>query len=410
MITEKLGPSEQKGKKVIFRIVICALILFAGLIGMKALGSLKKPPAEAVTTEPAVKVEVIRAEKKDCPIFINGYGEVKALNVVKIAPEISGKIIKVHPRLEAGEIIKKGEALFEIDSKDYVTAVNTGRNRLKILKRNRELAQKEYQRVNFLFRENNVGTESGVDIAEKTMLSTDDLFTQVEQALTIAETNLERCKVIAQFNGRISHVALEKGQFVAPGQHVVTLVDDSILEINVPIDSRYARKWLRFEDNKFKENQTWFSSLVRVQCRIIWSEGDIGQSWSGQLHRVVKFDQKTRTLTAAVRVDSKDIAIEKTKRFPLVDGMFCSVRIPGKTLKNVIRLPRLAVSYKKTVYTAMNNRLKTIPVTVDYIEGGYAYISEGLNKGDIVVTTRLIDPLENALLKIVEKKDGDNKS
>ena len=47
---------------------------------------------------------------------------------------------------------------------------------------------------------------------------------------------------------------------------------------------------------------------------------------------------------------------------------------------------------------------------LDYIEGGYAYISNGLNNGDIVLTTRLIDPLENALLKIVEKKDGDNNS
>ncbi|MBW2216490.1 MAG: efflux RND transporter periplasmic adaptor subunit, partial [Deltaproteobacteria bacterium] len=342
-------------------------------------------------------------------------GEVKALNIVNIAPEISGKIIKVHPRLEAGEIIKKGETLFEIDSKDYVTAVEAGRKRLKVLKRTRELAQKEYKRANLLFKENNVGTESGVDMAEKAMLSTDDLFAQVEQALTMAETNLERCKVIAQFNGRVSYVSLEKGQFVAPGQHVVTLVDDSILEINVPIDSRYARKWLRFEnngfeDNGFKKNQTWFSGLVRVPCRINWSEGDVGQSWSGQLHRIVKFDQKTRTLTAAVRVDSKNIALEKTKRFPLVEGMFCSVRIPGKTLKNVIRLPRLAVSYKNSVYTAVNNRLKTVPVTVDYVEGGYAYISSGLNKEDVVLTTRLIDPLENALLKIMEDKNGENKS
>ncbi|MBW2220121.1 MAG: efflux RND transporter periplasmic adaptor subunit, partial [Deltaproteobacteria bacterium] len=111
MTTEKLRTSEQKGKKVVFRIVICALVLFVGLVGMKVLGSLKKPPAEAEITEPALKVEVVRAEKKDYPIFINVYGEVKALNIVNIAPEISGKIIKVHPRLEAGEIIKKGETL-----------------------------------------------------------------------------------------------------------------------------------------------------------------------------------------------------------------------------------------------------------------------------------------------------------
>jgi len=49
-------------------------------------------------------------------------------------------------------------------------------------------------------------------------------------------------------------------------------------------------------------------------------------------------------------------------------------------------------------------------VNVEYIEGGYAYISNGLSQGDMVVTTRLIDPLENSLLKIVEIKNGDNES
>lgn len=409
MISEKLGTSGPKEKKIIFRIIICFLVLLAGFVGMKALGSLKKPPAEAVVTESQLKVEAIRVEKKDYPIFINGYGEVNALNVVSIAPEIAGKITRVHPRLKEGEVIKKGDILFEIDSKDYVTAVNAGRKRIEILKRTKELAGREYERIELLFRKNKVGTESGVDRAEQSMLSTDDLFIQVEQALTLAEINLERCKVAAQFNGRLSYVALEKGQFVAPGQHVLTLVDDSILEINVPIDSRFASNWLLFEDNGSKKNHT-FSDLVRVPCTIKWTEGDEGTSWTGLLHRIVKFDKKTRTLTAAVRINSEETMEDMTDGFPLVEGMFCSVRIPGKVLTRVIRLPRLSVSYNNTVYMAVDNRLKTAPVNVEYIEGGYAYISDGLRQGDMVVTTRLIDPLENALLKIVETTNGDNES
>lgn len=410
MISEKLATSGPKEKKIIFRIIICLLVLLAGFVGMKALGSLKKPPAEAVVTESQLKVEAISVEKKDYPIFINGYGEVNALHVVSIAPEIAGKITKVHPRLKEGEVIKKGDILFEIDSKDYVTAVNAGRKRIEILKRTKELARKEYERMELLFRKNKVGTESGVDRAEQSMLSTDNLYIQVEQALTLAEINLERCKVAAQFNGRVSYVALEKGQFVAPGQHVLTLVDDSILEINVPIDSRFASKWLLFEDKGSKKDHTFFSNLVRVPCTIRWTEGDAGHSWTGLLHRIVKFDKKTRTLTAAVRIDSEKTTENMTAGFPLVEGMFCSVRIPGKVLTRVIRLPRLSVSYNNTVYTAVDNRLKTTPVNVEYIEGGYAYISDGLKQGALVVTTRLIDPLENALLKIVETKNGDNES
>jgi len=66
-------------------------------------------------------------------------------------------------------------------------------------------------------------------------------------------------------------------------------------------------------------------------------------------------------------------------------------------------LPRQAVSFENTVYIAVGNRLKTLPVTVARIEGQNAYVVEGLNAGDNVIITRLIDPLENALLKITNK-------
>jgi len=86
---------------------------------------------------------------------------------------------------------------------------------------------------------------------------------------------------------------------------------------------------------------------------------------------------------------------------PLVEGMFCTVRIPGKQLKNVVRLPRWAVTFDNTVYIVNGeNRLKTIPVTVARTEGETIYVSAGLNPGDTVITTRLIDPLENALLEV----------
>ena len=42
--------------------------------------------------------------------------------------------------------------------------------------------------------------------------------------------------------------------------------------------------------------------------------------------------------------------------------------------------------------------MKTLPVKVARIEGQDAFVSMGLNPGDKVVTTRLIDPLENSLL------------
>ena len=81
--------------------------------------------------------------------------------------------------------------------------------------------------------------------------------------------------------------------------------------------------------------------------------------------------------------------------------MFCSVEIPGKILENVYRVPRWAVSFENTVYVAVDDRLKTIPVEIARSQGDEAYISEGLKPGDRVIITRVIDPMENTKLIIL---------
>jgi RND family efflux transporter MFP subunit len=400
MEANKIEKSKKPAMVMLISIVISIIVLFIGVMGMAMLARLKTPPAEAKNGERPLRVEALQVEQEDVPVFITGYGEVKALNVVSIAPEVPGKIVKIHPRLEVGEIIPKGEVLFKIDPKDYMTIRKISRERLKILKRNHELAKKEYERVRVLFEKNNVGTQAGVESAEKAMLSAADLTNQISQVLETAETNLERCEVRAPFNARIKSVSLEKDQYVTPGQNIITLADDSVLEIRVSLDSRDARKWLRFNVKKTNRKTAWFASLEQVPCKIRWTENNSGQTWDGQLHRVVKFDQQTRTLTVAVRVDA-ETALKKNPQFlPLVEGMFCSVKILGKTMHNVFRVPRQAVSFENTVYIAIGNRLKTVPVKVARMEGEYAYVADGLNAGDIAITTRLIDPLENALLEI----------
>ena len=403
MDSSKIEKAKKPEMVVFISVVVSIIVLIVGVMGMKMLSSLKTPPVEAKNSKRPLRVEALQITKEDVPIFISGYGEVGTLNVVSIASEVPGKIVKIHSRLEIGEIIPKGELLFKIDPKDYLTIRKTSRERLKILERSHELAKKEYDRVRILFEKNNVGTLVGVEAAEKAMLSVADQTYQISQVLETAETNLERCEVRAPFNARIKSVSLEKGQYVTPGQNVVTLADDSVLEIQVPLDSRDARKWLRFREDKANGKAAWFSSLEQVPCQISWTENNNGQIWDGRLHRVVKFDQHTRTLTIAVRVDAETAKNKNPLSLPLAEGMFCSVKIPGRTLNNVFRLPRQAVSFENTVHLAVDNRLKTVPVKVARMEGENAYVSDGLNTGDMAVTTRLIDPLENALLEITNK-------
>lgn len=431
-------------RRVTLRIVICALIVGIGWVGMNRLAGLRKPPAEAAVDERALKVEVTKVQLADYPVTITGFGETQALTVVTVAPEVSGRVVHTHPALRVGGSIPSGAVLFRISPADYQARLAEAEanvaqwrhtvdrlkkqfeidvQRLKTLKRSAELAKTEFERVQRLFASDRVGTRSGVDQAERAYNSALDQADQMDQAVSLyplqireaesslasavarralAETNLDRCTVNAPFNARVKAVAIETGQFVSPGQSVLSLADDSVLEIQVPLSSADARDWLLFDPPvRARPTTAWFNGLRPVECQIRWTEDKTGPAWVGTLDRVVEFDQQTRTLTVAVRVTAASATDRRVREMPLVEGMFCVVDIPGRTLHDVVRLPRQAVSFENRVHLVnAHNRLETVSVAVARVDGESVYVSRGLNPGDSVITTRLIDPLENTLIDI----------
>ncbi len=425
-------------KRLVFRIVVCVLILAAGTGIMAWLVTSKKPPVETKTTERALPVEVIKVRPEDAQTYLEGFGQARALNRVDIAPEVAGRVIRINPDLEEGKIIAEGRLLFAIDQRDYRAAYDDARSaviqretavarlekqfelekkRLGTIERNRDLARAQYLRAKRLFEANQVGTRSGVEQAERAYNAAVDLADQLEQAVALfpmrikeargalaaararkaaAAARLERCRVVAPFTGRVEFVRLEKDQYVAPGQRVLTLADDSVLEIRVPLSSEDAGRWLRFSAGN--HGRAWFAPLEPVQCRVSSTAHGNTNFWKATLDRVVDFDPKSRTLTVAVRVDARQACSSEPEGLPLVAGMFCAVRIPGRTLRQAVVLPREAVSFENTVYRVVDGRLRTTRVVAAKTQGDRVFVSAGLKPGDLVIVTRLVNPLENSLV------------
>ena len=440
-----------KGVSIAFRVVLCLLVIGAGIGVRNKLVSMKKPPKQSGNAERALRVEIQKVSFQDVQKIIEGRGEVRSKDTLSISPEVSGRIVRVHPKLESGEIIDAGEVLFEIDARDYqarfdesqasiaqLTSIverlekqfEIDKERLKTYSRSKKLAEDEYIRVRKLYTEQKVGTQSQVDNAEMMFNNSNDLYDQLSKALdlfpnqileaksnlasvtsmaTLARTSLERTKVSVPFNARVKEVQVEQGQYVSPGAPILTLADDSVLEITIPLDSKDARQWIQFDESQANSGMAWFNGLVQVPVNVYWTESRDEYMWKGMLHRVEKFDPITRHLSVIVRLSGMDSVKPIKGTMPLVEGMFCFIEFPGHVVRNAVKVPTEAVGFEKDedgyqqLYIAAKSednvyRLKTIKVKESHISGDYSYITEGLNDGDYIITTRLINPLENILL------------
>lgn len=448
---ETVAPERQhmRGKKkFLARIILSIIILFLGIGAWLLLRALKEPPTPADIPPPKIKVDVKAVCPETAPVTIFGYGEVKALDSIALTPKVAGEVVYVHPDLEVGNVIPEGELLYRIDQRDYLAAkkqamaqvdrleltikllkrqFEQAQTRMETARRTRDIALEEFQRDVELLEEKDVGSRSMVNMTELNYQKAHDAFEQVEQAielfpmriqeaeigleatkaaLEMASLSLERTEEYAPFNARIQHKQIELGQAVAPGVIVLMLANDAALEISVPLDSSDARLWLPFSKPEEPGPLNWFRDVKPVECTIKWTEDPENCQWTGTLHRVERFDPMSRTVPVAIRIDNKKAGVA-TNGLPLVEGMYCSVEIPGTDIPDVFSLPRWAVSFDGFTYIAEGDRLKRRAVNVVRTQGEETYVDEGLSPGDLVVVTRLVDPLPGVLLEyeMPEKTD-----
>ena len=184
----------------------------------------------------------------------------------------------------------------------------------------------------------------------------------------------------------------------------MTIADDSWLEVEVPIYSRDAVDWLVFSPHHIAD-QNWFEVREPIEARVRWTESD-SALFRGHVHRVSSYSAETRNVRVVIRVGREENrSLRAAYGVPLVAGMFVAVEIPGRIMENVAPIPRVAVSFENRVYLVKNNRLATAHVEVVRLQGEYAYIAGGLEEGDQVITTRLVNPLEGSRLIVVREEE-----
>jgi hypothetical protein len=98
-------------------------------------------------------------------------------------------------------------------------------------------------------------------------------------------------------------------------------------------------------------------------------------------------DQQTRLARVVVSVD--DPLGQKSDVPPLILDTLIDVRIEGVALENIVRLDREFVHDRDTVWVMKDNLLEIRETKIEFRDAKYAYIRDGLETGEEVVTTTL---------------------
>lgn len=370
---------------------ICIGVLAGAIGGLGWLVVTKPRPERHAAARPAPRVEVLAIEPVvfDAPIV--GYGTVRPKRQVKIIPEVGGRLIQVHNDLAVGNLISKGELLFEIDSRVYQSKVRQGeaeirrletqlrrheqdkvnlQERLDLARQQEELAYKGFKRDEELNKAGTSVSDPEVERSKERYLRQKDAVLacssrlelipiQIDETTALLETkraqleeanlNVEKTRIHCPFDARVDSVTAQESQVVIASFQIATLTDMEALEIPVVIDPRE----LRWTDQKAFAQAVGQDLGDAPGARVTWTLHGQEFSWNGKITRLERMDEVTRS--AHIVVEIRDImrSLEVGKgdsRPPLSAGMFCRAELPTEPLENALVIPRHCLHDDQFVY------------------------------------------------------------
>lgn len=180
---------------------------------------------------------------------VNATGEVRAINLVTVGAQVSGKIEKLY--VSVGQEVKNGDLIAEIDSTTQQNEVDINKAKLNsyeaqltAAKTSLEVAEKQYKRMQTLKKRNAASDEDlenaldTYETAKSKVVEIDALIKETKISLSTAETNLGYTRITAPLDGTIVSVPVKQGQTVNAAMNTPTIVqvaDLSNMEILIEI-------------------------------------------------------------------------------------------------------------------------------------------------------------------------------
>lgn len=333
--------------------------------------------AAAVVAPPPPSVAVSAPLQRDIEGRLGFLGQFSPVNRVELRAQVGGTLTQIH--FKDGDIVHKGDLLFEIDPEPYRIKLSEATAALESANARLALATRELARAQELQR-SEAGTVENVDQKVAEQRAAQAAVDNATALVRDARFDLDRCKIAAPFTGRIGTHLVSTGNLVSgsragsgPTTLLATLVslDPVYLDFDIS-ENDYAA---------FQRSRTHRGDPL-ADTVTISPTGDSGFSRTGTLNFIDNtLDRSSGTIHARATIPNADLA--------LTPGGFARIRLATTAPQPALLVPDAAVLEDQTdhmVYVVgQDDVVTTRKVEVGDLRGGLRVIKSGLAASDRIV-------------------------
>lgn len=365
-------------KQVVGIIIIVALS--AGVIRW-----LTSAPPEAATGAPSevrlVRVVAEPVNARDVSVELQSFGSIEPESRYKIHALVNGQIIRKSPLFKNGSRVRADSVLLEIDSSDYELALANAKSELaaSVLTLEDEKARAEQAERDWSKR-NSPALAKDFVLRKPHLVAARARVDSAKAAVDVAERDLSRTKVRADFEGLISHVDVEQGAVVSSSTILGEGFSSGAAEVRLPINASQL-SLLRDDNGELSALEITLENTISARPEF----------WKARFRR----------LEASIEQQSQQVFIvaellkpfdDKPDRHALLPGQYVKAKISGPKVRDVIVVPNELVYQGSYVYLVSEQEAPTLErrdVSVLHRTAESSIISSGLKAGESLVTTVL---------------------
>ncbi|NGX58399.1 MAG: Solvent efflux pump periplasmic linker SrpA [Chlamydiae bacterium] len=375
----------------ISQIAIALVIIAASVVIAIILVFSKSDIQKNDFTSKALLVNTIKAEPSSEQIKFTAFGTVIPHRKLIVHPELSGTIIYQSPNLIAGGMLDEGDIMLMIDPRDYKlliqqaeAEVTRAEFELKVEEGRQIVAKREWELLSPTLKTANIGVE--LALRKPHLEEKKAMLEAAKSRLEKANIDLERTTLSAPFNAIVIEENTESGQYITPQTEIATLVDSETFHVRVSVPFNKL-KWIKIPAGKVIVTQTvGEKSTIKRPGQIMRLLGDVDPQ--GRLAR----------LEVAIKDPLRLKNGNRSK--PLLLGTYVSVEFFGPVIKNVYKVPRIAIHDSDDLWIKnKENKLEFRQVKILFSDSENVFITQGLEKGEEIVTSPISLPIPGTELR-----------